>query len=195
MQLGVARAETLPGVEQYGKAPKGCAGVGATPNGCGLPEPWRRADLSKLKVDVRRAANSSADASRASSSTTRLTKHRQVLRWWRSHGLRSLGGSLLRTGKLTERRDEFQSAAESTSRNITSGYFDCGIVRDRPCEGASSGIPVFLASHVFAHSLRRRRHEEGHHVKRLDVQGLDEKGQHVERFDVQRYDVQGFDVE
>jgi hypothetical protein len=61
--------------------------------------------------------------------------------------LRSLGGSLLRTGKLTERRDEFQWAAERTSRSITSGYFDCGIVRDRPCEGASSGIPVFLASH------------------------------------------------
>src|SRR5215472_17930140 len=46
-----------------------------------------------------------------------------------------------------------------------------------------------------ARSLRRRRHEEGHNVERLDVQGLDEEGQRVEGFDVQRHDVQGFDVE
>ena len=34
-----------------------------------------------------------------------------------------------------------------------------------------------------ARGLRRRGHEEGHNVERLDVQGLDEEGQHEKRRD------------
>jgi hypothetical protein len=37
-----------------------------------------------------------------------------------------------------------------------------------------------------ARGLRRRGHEEGHNVERLDVQGLDEEGQHEKRDEMKK---------